>query len=135
MAAETLNGLGDYAGDVVAAPAPVPSMVLPKNLDRILSQLADEDLRLLRHRLFSELKRRRQCARRTEPSGVRRIDGTKLPVIAEVTDVPQPRTVSASKRNLILTSFKAGMSPGQIARTFHISTLLVRQVLAEDGLC
>ena len=112
--------------------APPPARVtLPSDLSGSLKYLDDAQLQTLLEAVTVEINRRNQDAPKNEiataaanrkssqdPPAPGRIDGRRTDEIPE------------GKANLIRASFRAGVKPAAIARTFRISRSLVNRALS-----
>jgi hypothetical protein len=108
-----------------------PRVTLPSDLAGSLKYLDDAQLQKLLQAVTVEIDRRRGT-RNNDPA-VGAATGTSSQVqtaafrnktIREMDEIPEGRA------NLIRASFKAGMKPAAIARTFRISRSLVNRVLS-----
>jgi hypothetical protein len=109
--------------------APAPARVtLPSDLPGSLKHLDDVQLQRLRDAVAGEFNRRNSGSKNetapavpTETSSTQSAASRKT--ASEFDEVPE------GKANLIRASFKAGVKPAVIARTFRISQSLVNRVL------
>jgi hypothetical protein len=114
-----------------AAP-PLPRVTLPSDLSASLKYLDDVQLEKLLAAVTIEIDRRNQAAGHNQTTAVAATgttsQGQSAPVyrkkISESEEIPEGRV------NLIRASFKAGIKPVTIARTFRMSQALVNRVLS-----
>jgi post-segregation antitoxin (ccd killing protein) len=113
--------------------APPPARVtLPSNLAGSLKYLDDAQLQRLLEAVTVEIDRRKQGTPKTETataaatgaSSQSQTGAFRDNKIRDIDQIPEGRA------NLIRASFKAGIKPAAIARTFHISQSLVSRVLS-----
>jgi len=112
--------------------APSPARVtLPTDLPGSLKYLDDAQLQILLEAVTVEINRRNQDDSKNETATAaanrKPSQGRSAPVPIEVgrtDDVPE------GKANLIRASFRAGIKPAAIARTFQISRSLVNRILS-----
>jgi DNA invertase Pin-like site-specific DNA recombinase len=107
-------------------------VTLPSDLAGSLKYLEDAQLQILLEAVTVEIDRRRQgtsrnraatvAATRTSSQGQSGAPGNRK--IKEIDEIPE------GKANLIRASFRAGIKPAVIARTFRISQSLVNRVLS-----
>jgi DNA invertase Pin-like site-specific DNA recombinase len=114
----------------VSDDAPLPARVtLPSDLAGSLKYLEDAQLQRLIEAVAIEMDRRRQgtsgkkaaAAEATRTSSEGQASDRK---IREINEIPEGRA------NLIRASFRAGIKPATIARTFRLSRSLVNRVLS-----
>ena len=117
---------------VLSASAPPPARItLPSDLPGSLKYLDDAQLRRLLEAVTVEINRRNQGDAKkkgaTPPVAGASAKDQSLSVSDQTTraidEIPE------GKANLIRASFRAGIKPVAIARTFRISQSLVRRVL------
>ncbi len=114
-----------------SAPSETSGITLPSNLPKALRYLDDTQLKTLLRDVTAEIKRREPAAPAKPPhsvSSAKPVPG-KTPKVSRGQAPPEGDTVPLGKANLIRASFKAGVKPAAIARTFGISQALVNQVL------
>jgi hypothetical protein len=114
------------ASSATAVPS-LPRVTLPGDLAGSLKYLDDTQLERLLEAVTVEIDRRNQAApeRKTVIAAAQAqsaASGNKK--IREIEEIPEGRA------NLIRASFRAGIKPAAIARTFRISQSLVNRVLA-----
>jgi DNA invertase Pin-like site-specific DNA recombinase len=114
------------------AGGPVPARVtLPGNLPEALKYLDDAQLQKLLDAVAAEIKRRRQAAPQKPvnpaPSTVTSSPGKSK--AGHDTNADRIDEVPQGKANLIRASFKAGLKPAVIARTFGISQSAISRIL------
>jgi hypothetical protein len=113
------------------APSPV-RVTLPSNLSGSLKYLDDAQLQRLLDAVTVEIDRRYQgtpknetaTAAATGTSSQGQSAAFRNKKIREIDEIPEGRA------NLIRASFRAGVKPAAIARTFRISPSLVNRVLS-----
>jgi hypothetical protein len=131
-ASSTIRNPPSQGALVLSASAPPPARVtLPSDLPGSLKYLDDAQLRRLLEAVTVEINRRNQ--------GDAKKKGANPPVAGtsakdQSVSVSDKTTraideIPEGKVNLIRASFRAGMKPVAIARTFRISQSLVRRVL------
>ena len=104
--------------------ATVPSRVmLPSDLSTSLKYLDNADLQKLRAAVTSEVDRRAQDVAKSDASTAVLPSARTRKMVSAVEDLPE------GKANLIRASFRAGLKPAAIARTFHVSLSLVNRVI------
>ena len=96
-------------------------ITLPNDLSGSLKYLDDTELQKLLDAATLELKRRRAAK---TPSISDQAVHSEAPISKE--GIPE------AKRNLVRASFKAGLKPAAIARTFRLSPSLVNRII-KDG--
>ena len=121
------------AASAPSTDAPPPARVtLPSDLSGSLKYLDDAQLQRLLEAVTVEIDRRNQSSPNKE-TAMAAATGTssrgqsaafRHKKIREIDEIP------AGRANLILASFKAGVKPAAIARTFRISQSLVNSVLS-----
>jgi hypothetical protein len=119
------------ASSATAAPSP-RRVTLPGDLAGSLKYLEDAQLQRLLEAVTVEIDRRNQApperktvtAAATKTSPQVQSAASRNMKIREIEEIPEGRA------NLIRASFKAGIKPAAIARTFRISQSLVNRVLA-----
>ena len=112
--------------------APAPARVtLPGDLSGSLKYLDDAQLQRLREAVAVEINRRNPASKNetvaavpTEPSSQGQPASGRNKTAGGLDEIPE------GKANLIRVSFKAGVKPAAIARTFRISQSLVNRVLS-----
>jgi hypothetical protein len=107
-------------------PAP---FTLPSDLSGPLSYLEDEQIQRLFEAVAAEINRRQRTGSQNkligaEPTNTPPQFGTTRQKTRGVEAVPE------AKENLIRASFRAGMKPVSIARTFRIPQAVVNRVLS-----
>ena len=102
-----------------ALPA-IPRVVLQNDLSASLQHLEDAELQRLLTAVEAEVQRRRQAASAGEAAAKPAPPRTEP---AEISDIPE------GKANLVRASFKAGLKPAAIARTFGVSLSLVNRIV------
>ena len=122
--------------DATAQPEP-QRHVLPKNLRNAVKHLNDEELDLLHTATLEEIRRRgrlqpnvgadsAQTPRHAKRSPIKdKISQRRRVDIAET-------TLTLGQINAVRAAFRAGITPGRIARQFGISQSNVRKALATD---
>jgi hypothetical protein len=103
-----------------------PRIGLPSDLSGSLKHLDDAQLQRLHEAVALEVSRRNQTPVRNEPATTASSRGHNDSA-SRIDELP------AGKANLIRASFKAGVKPAVIARTFGISQSLVSRVLGRTG--
>jgi hypothetical protein len=111
---------------------PAPARVtLPSDLSGSLKYLDDAQLQRLREAVAVEINRRNASsgnetavAAQAEPSSRGQSAAGRKKTAGRSDEIPE------GKANLIWASFKAGVKPAVIARTFRISQSLVNRVLS-----
>jgi hypothetical protein len=94
-------------------------LVLPKDLNKAIKELSDEELEQLITAALEERTRRKKISPTKEIRRNREIEPTlHLPL---------------GKLNAVRAAFKAGITPNRIAREFGISQSDVRKALAGDA--
>ena len=114
-----------------SAPSDTPGITLPSNLPKALRYLDDTQLKTLLRDVTAEIKRREPTAPKKPPDSVspaKPVPG-KTPKMSRGQASSEGAVVPLGKANLIRASFKAGVKPAAIARTFGVSQALVNQVL------
>jgi hypothetical protein len=115
-----------------AGAPPLARVTLPNDLSGSLKYLDDAQLRRLLEAVTVEINRRNQGAAKNEgaTAGVAATSAKdqSVPASNEITrtidEIPE------GKANLVRASFRAGIKPVAIARTFRISQSLVNRVLS-----
>ena len=105
----------------------MPQIALPNDLSNSLQYLDDVELQRLRAAVDAEIDRRKEKASmaRTDKA-VKPAAPRSAPPRHETTDTLD---IPEGKANLIRASFRAGLKPPTIARTFGVSLSLVNRVL------
>jgi hypothetical protein len=103
-----------------APKANTPRHVLPKDLPGAVKQLSDKDLDRLFQVVVAEQKRRGRAPSQEERSGKRRDEKTAAPL-------------TRGTLRLVRASFKAGLTPRQIARQFGLSPFDVQKALTSEA--
>jgi hypothetical protein len=106
-------------------------VTLPGDLAGSLTYLDDAQLQRLLEAVTVEMNRRKQGTRKNQrataaaarTSSQGRSTAIRRKKITEIDEIPEGRA------NLIRASFRAGIKPAAIARTFRISPFLVNHVL------
>src|ERR1700693_2795318 len=124
------TGLNPSSRPPSASSTDAPSaarVTLPSDLAGSLKYLDDAQLQKLLQAVTVEIDRRRQGAPTTAAATGTSSQGQSAAFrnkkIREIEEIPEGRA------NLIRASFKAGVKPATIARTFRISQSLVNRVL------
>jgi DNA invertase Pin-like site-specific DNA recombinase len=108
-----------------SAEAPLSAGVtLPSDLSKSLQYLEDAQLERLREAVAAEINRRDQNSKKGQADATAASRGAPIREKSSATqEIPE------GKANLIRASFKAGLKPATIARTFHVSQALVHRVI------
>ena len=112
--------------------SPFPARVtLPSNLPEALKHLDNTQLQTLLHDVAVEIKRRGQTAPTKTAAPIPSAEVVSLgkPPATRSRASGEHNEVPEGKANLIRASFKAGVKPSTIARTFCISKSVVNRVL------
>jgi hypothetical protein len=110
----------------LSAQAPLfAGVTLPSDLSNSLHYLDDAQLERLREAVVVEINRRAQNSKKgqIDAPGASRRASVRERSSATQEELPE------GKANLIRASFNAGLKPGTIARTFHVSQALVQRVI------
>ena len=100
---------------------------LPSDLSASLKYLDDHELERLREAIGLEVNRRSLSLPQTEPAALSSLPDRRS--VDRHKKEREPREIPAGKISLIQASFRAGLTPGAIARSLRISQALVRDVL------
>src|SRR6266851_1457716 len=120
-ASSTVLKPSSRAPSVSSTDAPSPARVtLPSDLSGSLKYLDDAQLQRLLEAVTVEINRRNQGAPRNETAMAA---ATGYKKIRGIDEIPE------GKANLIRASFRAGVKPAAIARTFRIPQSLVNRLL------
>ena len=129
QASSTERNLSSRTPSASPNDAPSPARVtLPSDLPGSLKYLDDSQLQKLLQAVTVEIDRRRQGAPENK-TATAVATGTasaasRNKTIREIEEIPEGRA------NLIRASFRAGVKPTAIARTFRLSQSLVNRVLS-----
>ena len=131
-ASSTIRNPPSQGALVLSASAPPPARItLPSDLPGSLKYLDDAQLRRLLEAVTVEINRRNQGDAKkkgaTPPVAGASAKDQSLSVSDQTTRAMDE--IPEGKANLIRASFRAGIKPVAIARTFRISQSLVRRVL------
>jgi hypothetical protein len=110
---------------------PVARVTLPSNLSGSLKYLDDAQLQRLLEAVTVEIDRRNHGAAKNK-GATAGVGGTSTKDQSVPTSNEKNRAsdkIPEGKANLIRASFRAGMKPAAIARTFRISQSLVSRIL------
>jgi hypothetical protein len=95
-----------------------PRVMLPSDLSTSLKYLDNADLQKLRAAVTAEIDRRAQQRPQSDVS-----PAVSVSAAIHTDELPE------GKANLIRASFRAGLKPAAIARTFHVPPSLVNRVI------
>ena len=113
-----------------AAPAPA-RVTLPSDLSGSLKYLDDAQLQRLSEAVAVEINRRNAMSGNETASGIPTQTSSQVRSAAGRNKTASGfDEIPEGKANLIRASFKAGVKPAAIARTFRISRSLVNRVLS-----
>jgi hypothetical protein len=117
------------------SPIDAPSharVTLPSDLSGSLKHLDDAQLQRLCEAVAVEINRRNQAAPNNEATGARPTGASLQGKSAAFTNnkIRGIDEIPEGKANLIRASFRVGVKPAAIARTFRISQSLVNRVLS-----
>jgi DNA-directed RNA polymerase specialized sigma subunit len=112
--------------------APPARVTLPSDLSGSLTYLDDAQLQRLLEAVNVEIDRRNQSTPKNEIATTAAPGATSQSQTAAFRDkkVREIEQIPEGRANLIRASFKAGVKPAAIARTFRISQSLVSRVLS-----
>jgi DNA-directed RNA polymerase specialized sigma subunit len=112
--------------------APPARVTLPSDLSGSLKYLDDAQLQRLLEAVNVEIDRRNQSTPKNEIATTAAPGATSQSQTAAFRDkkVREIEQIPEGRANLIRASFKAGVKPAAIARTFRISQSLVSRVLS-----
>jgi hypothetical protein len=125
-----MRASGAPSGSIAGEPVPA-RVTLPGNLSEALKYLDDAQLQKLLDAVTAEIKRRRQAAPQ-KPASPAPLTATLSPgksMARHDTNADRIDEVPQGKANLIRASFKAGLKPAVIARTFGISESAISRIL------
>ena len=105
-----------------ALPA-IPRVVLQNDLSASLQHLEGAELQRLLKAVEAEVQRRRWATSAGRPDEAAAKPAPPRTEPAEISDIPE------GKANLVRASFKAGLKPAAIARTFGVSLSLVNRIV------
>jgi hypothetical protein len=127
-ASSTVPKPSSRAASASSTDAQSPARVtLPNDLSGSLKYLDDAQLQMLLQAVIVEFNRRKQAPKNktaTTKSSKGQPAAARDKKIGEIDEIPEGRA------NLIRASFRAGIKPATIARTFRISQSLVARVLS-----
>jgi len=111
---------------------PPARVTLPRDLSGSLKYLDDAQLQRLLEAVNVEIDRRNRSTPKNETVTTAAIGASSQTQTTAFRDkkVREIDQIPAGRANLIRASFKAGVKPAAIARTFRISQSLVRRVLS-----
>ena len=118
------------SGSSIDDAPPPPRVTLPSDLPGSLKYLDDSQLQRLLEAVTVEIDRRKQGApkEQTATAATAGTPGQSAAIrnkkVREIDEIPEGRA------NLIRASFRAGIKPAAIARTFRLSQSLVNSVLS-----
>jgi hypothetical protein len=127
-ASSTVPKPSSQAASASSTDAQSPARVtLPNDLSGSLKYLDDAQLQTLLQAVIVEINRRKQASKNktaTTKSSKGQSAAPRDKKIGEIDEIPEGRA------NPIRASFRAGIKPAAIARTFRISQSLVNRVLS-----
>src|SRR5216683_2483176 len=131
-ASSTVLKPSSRAPSVSSTDAPSPARVtLPSDLSGSLKYLDDAQLQRLCEAVAVEINRRNQAAPNNKAAGSpptgASLQGKSAAFTNKIRGIDE---IPEGKANLIRASFRVGVKPAAIARTFRISQSLVNRVLS-----
>jgi hypothetical protein len=131
QAASTALKPSSRASSVSSTGAPPARITLPSDLPGSLKHLDDAQLQRLLDSVTVEINRRSQGASKNETALAAATGASsEAPSAAFRNKTRGIDEIPEGKANLIRASFRAGLKPATIARTFRISQSLVNRILS-----